>query len=276
MSAIDLAPQAIDLTPQAMTAAPAISACYPSLLGKRVIITGGGSGIGAALVTAFVAQGAAVGFVDIAEAPSLALVAELSGLGGPAPLFRRCDLTDLAQVEQCFADLANRLGGVDILLNNAANDDRHVIDDVTPAYWDQGIAVNLRHLFFAAKAVVPAMRRAGGGVILNFGSVSWHVALPNLSIYQTAKAAIEGMSRGLARDLGPDNIRVNVIVPGAVQTPRQDALWMEEGAAESVLVEQCLKRRIRPADVAALALFLASDDAAMCTAHAYFVDAGWS
>lgn len=246
---------------------------YPSLAGKRVIVTGGGSGIGAALVEAFVAQQARVAFVDIAEDEARALVERLRGTG-PDALFRTLDLTDLDALRDGFAMLEGALGGVDILVNNAASDDRHGIADVTPAYWDERMNVNLRHQFFAAQAVVPAMRRAGGGVILNFGSISWHLGLNDLVLYQTAKAAIEGMTRGLARDLGRHRIRVNTIVPGNVQTPRQQRWYTPEGEAE-IVAAQCLDDRIQPADVAALALFLASDDARMCTGHDYFVDAGW-
>ncbi|MFZ5793403.1 MAG: SDR family NAD(P)-dependent oxidoreductase, partial [Pseudomonadota bacterium] len=173
-----------------------------------------------------------------------------------------------------IAAIAEDLGGIDILINNAASDDRHSVDEVTPAYWDERMATNLRHLFFAAQAVVPGMRAAGGGVIINFGSISWHLGLPDLVLYQTAKAAIEGMTRGLARDLGRDGIRVTTIVPGNVQTPRQQRWYTPEGEAE-IVAAQCLSGRIQPVDVAALALFLASDDAHMCTGHDYFVDAGW-
>lgn len=248
-------------------------AIYPSLKDKRVLVTGGGSGIGEGLVEAFVAQGAEVAFVDIAEDASRALVARL-GDAAHAPVFRACDLTDLDAFKATLAELEQALGGIDVLVNNAANDDRHTVEEVTPAYWDERMAVNLRHLFFAAQAVVPAMKRAGGGVILNFGSISWHLGLPDLVLYQTAKAAIEGMTRALARDLGRDGIRVNTIVPGNVQTPRQMKWYTPEGEAE-IVAAQCIDGRIQPADVAALVLFLASDDARMCTAHDYFVDGGW-
>ncbi|PAX06750.1 SDR family NAD(P)-dependent oxidoreductase [Sphingomonas lenta] len=251
-----------------------LRAIYPSLAGKRVIVTGGGSGIGAALVEAFVAQGARVAFVDVAEDASRELAARLSADARFAPIFRRLDLTDLDALGRTFAELEGELGGVDVLVNNAANDDRHTPDTVTPAYWDDRLAVNLRHLFFAAQAVTPGMKRQGGGVILNFGSISWHLGLPDLVLYQTAKAAIEGMTRALARDLGPDGIRVNTIVPGNVQTPRQQKWYTPEGEAE-IVAAQCLKARVQPEDVAALTLFLASDDARMCTGHDYFVDAGW-
>jgi NAD(P)-dependent dehydrogenase (short-subunit alcohol dehydrogenase family) len=255
-------------------AAGAPRALYPSLADKCVIITGGGSGIGEGLVEAFVAQGSKVAFVDIADDASQAVVERLTPGAKHAPLYRHLDLTDIAALKTVMAELEQGLGGVDILLNNAANDDRHTIDDVTPEYWDERMAVNLRHQFFAAQAVVPAMKRAGGGAILNFGSISWHLGLNDLVLYQTAKAAIEGMTRSMARDLGRANIRVNTIVPGNVQTPRQEKWYTPEGEAE-IVAAQCLDGRIQPADVAALVLFLASDDAKMCTGHDYFVDAGW-
>ncbi|MES2173475.1 MAG: SDR family oxidoreductase [Pseudomonadota bacterium] len=250
-----------------------MSAIYPSLKGKRVFISGGGSGIGAGLVEAFVGQGAHVAFCDIAVTESETLVARLDGADF-APIFHAIDLRDIEAVQAMIGKVEAQLGGIDILINNAANDDRHTIEEVTPAYWDERMAVNLRHLFFAAQAAVPAMKRAGGGVILNFGSISWHLALPELTLYQTAKAAIEGLTRSLARDLGRDNIRVNTIIPGNVKTPRQEKWYTPEGEAE-IVAAQCLDGRILPADVAALAMFLASDDARYCTAHDYFIDAGW-
>lgn len=247
-----------------------MSASYPSLKGKRVLVTGGASGIGAGLVTAFAAQGARVAFVDLDAAAGEALAASLA----PTALFRACDLRNLDAVQATVAAIIAELGAIDILVNNAASDDRHTIEDVTPAYWDERMATNLRHLFFVAQAVIPGMRAAGGGAIVNFGSISWHLALPDLILYQTAKAAIEGLTRSLARDLGRSNIRVNTIVPGNVQTPRQERWYTPEGEAE-IVAAQCLDGRIQPADVAAMALFLASDDARMCTGHDYFVDAGW-
>ncbi|MCJ2117588.1 SDR family oxidoreductase [Methylobacterium sp. J-001] len=250
------------------------SAIYPSLRDKRILVTGGASGIGAGLVEAFVAQGARVAFCDIADEPAQSLVARLSPGAAHKPLYRRCDLTDVEAVRALVAEAETALGGLDVLVNNAGNDDRHKFDEVTPAYWDDRMAVNLRHLFFAAQAAVPAMRRAGGGVILNFGSISWHLGLKDMPLYQTAKAAIEGMTRVLARDLGRDGIRVSAIVPGNVQTPRQERWYTPEGEAE-IVASQCLDGRIQPSDVAALVLFLASDDARMCTGHNYFIDAGW-
>lgn len=253
---------------------PASRATYPSLRGKRVLVTGGASGIGEGLVEAFVGQEARTLFCDIADRAAEALVARLTPGAAHAPLYRRCDLTDVEAVSALVADTETALGGLDVLVNNAGNDDRHRLEDVTPAYWDDRMAVNLRHLFFAAQSAVPAMRRAGGGVILNFGSISWHLGLKEMPLYQTAKAAIEGMTRALARDLGRDGIRVATIVPGNVQTPRQERWYTPEGEAE-IVASQCLDGRIQPADVAAMVLFLASDDARMCTGHGYFVDAGW-
>jgi NAD(P)-dependent dehydrogenase (short-subunit alcohol dehydrogenase family) len=249
-------------------------AIYPSLADKRVLITGGGSGIGEGLVEAFVAQGSRVAFVDILDDAAHALIARLAEGARHAPVYCHCDLTDIDALKRTMAAIEHELGGVDVLINNAGNDDRHGIEEVTPEYWDDRISVNLRHQFFAAQAVAPTMKKAGGGVILNFGSISWHLALPELIVYQTAKAAIEGLTRSLARDLGRSNIRVNTIVPGNVRTERQMRWYTAEGEAE-IVEAQCLDGRVQPVDVAALTLFLASDDARMCTGHDYFVDAGW-
>lgn len=249
-----------------------LRAVYPSLRGKRVLITGGGSGIGAGIVEGFVRQGAAVTFFDVAEAESLALVEQLSGDNTPA--FEQVDLLDIGQVRATIARLVEADGPFDILVNNAANDDRHEIDQVDESYWDDRLGVNLKHQFFAAQAVIPGMRSRGGGAIVNLGSISWHLGLPELTLYQTAKAAIEGLTRSLARELGPDGIRVTCVVPGNVRTPRQLKWYTPEAEAE-IVGAQCLKGRLVPEDVAALVLFLASDDARLITAHEYFVDAGW-
>lgn len=257
------------MTVQACISAQRRTAIYPSLAGKRVVVTGGASGIGAALVERFAEQGAKIVFLDVDDAAGEALAARL-----PDASYRHCDLRNIEPLQACLAEVHGQLGGIDILLNNAANDDRHGIMEVTPEYWEERMATNLRHLFFAAQAVVPAMRKGGGGAIVNFGSISWHLGLSELVLYQTAKAAIEGMTRGLARELGRDNIRVTTIVPGNVQTPRQQK-WYSPQAEAEIVAAQCLNQRIQPADVAALALFLASDDGRMCTGHEYFVDAGW-
>ena len=247
-----------------------MKAMYPSLAGKRVFISGGASGIGEGLVEAFAAQGARVAFCDIAISAGEALSARM----GEGAHFFACDLTDIAAVQAMMSEVESVLGGIDIVINNAANDDRHSVASVTAEYWDERMAVNLRHQFFVAQAAVPAMTRAGGGAIINMGSISWHLGLADLVLYQTAKAAIEGLTRGLARELGRHNIRVTAIIPGNVKTPRQEQWYTPEGEAE-IVKAQCMDGRLMPADVAALALFLASDDARLITGHEYWVDAGW-
>ena len=257
-----------------MPSAAGSKARYPSLAGKGVLVTGGGSGIGAELVRQFAGQGARLAFVDIDEVEGAAL-ADAMGHASHRPLFEHCDLTDLGMVSASLARVERELGGVDILINNAANDDRHEVADVTPAYWDNRMAVNLRHYFFAAQAVLPGMRRRGHGAIVNLGSIAWHLALPSLVLYETAKAGIEGMTRALAREAGQDGVRVVTVVPGAVVTDRQRLLWRNGDEDASIMAAQMLKTRVMPGDVAALVLFLASDDARACTGHSYFVDAGW-
>jgi len=245
-----------------------LRAVYPSLRGKRVLVTGGGSGIGAGIVEAFARQGSQVTFIDLAEARSQALAARTGAS------FECVDLKDIPAVGRCIAALVERDGAFDVLVNNAANDDRHEVEAVTEAYWNDRLDVNLKHQFFCAQAVVPGMRASGGGAIVNLGSISWHLALPGLVLYQTCKAAIEGLTRALARDLGGDNIRVNCVVPGNIKTPRQDQWYTPE--EEAKLVEaQCLQHRLVPDDVAALVTFLASQDARAITGHEYFVDGGW-
>lgn len=246
-------------------------AVYPSLANKTVVITGGGSGIGEVMVEGFVRQKSRVFFLDVAEAESKALVARL---GGGAE-YHPCDLTDVDALRNTLSAIQAKAGPITVLVNNAANDDRHKVAEVTPEYWEQRLAVNLRHLFFAAQFVIAGMKQAGGGSIINLGSVSWHSAIPDLPIYETAKAGIEGMTRALARDLGEANIRVNCVVPGAVRTPRQMKLWHTPEEEAKILAQQCLKARVDPIHVTAMVLFLASDDARMCTAHNYWVDGGY-
>ncbi len=248
-------------------------AIYPDLADKRVVITGGGSGIGAAFVEAFAAQGAQVSFLDIADADGSALQEKLKTAKHPAK-FIHCDLTDLAALAKVFHDLHEEVGSTEILVNNAANDVRHNMSEMTGAKWDASIAVNLKHLYFCSQAVVPGMKAAGGGAIINLGSISWHLALPNLTMYMTAKAGIEAMTRGMARDFGVDNIRVNTIIPGAIKTPKQTLLWHTPEAEVKIFNGQCLKIRVEPEDVAATALFLASKSAAKCTGREYYIDAG--
>lgn len=248
-------------------------AIYPSLEGRKVIVSGGASGIGEGIIDGFVRQGAEVAFVDILGEKSEEVVRRHADAAIP-PEYVHCDITDCDDYVRTLERIVGDLGGCDVLVNNAANDDRHSIDEVTSAYWDERMALNLKHQFFAAKAVVPAMRDAGGGSIINMGSISWHLGLPELALYQTAKAAIEGLTRSLARELGRDNIRVNTVLPGNVQTPRQMKWYTPEGEA-GIVAAQCLDGRIQPEDVAALVMFLASDDARFCTAHNYWIDGGW-
>lgn len=247
------------------------AARYPSLAGRRVVVTGGGSGIGAAIVQAFSTQGAETHFLDVQIGEAEALVQSLVRAPAP-PRFHRCDLTVPQEIERAFSGI----GPVDVLVNNAGNDDRHALDDVTANYFDERMAVNLRHYVLCARAVASGMRTAGRGVIINLGSISWHLGLPDLSVYEAAKAAAEGLTRGLSRELGPAGVRVVCIAPGSVRTPRQLKWYPTPEAEAEILANQALKGRIEPRDVAALALFLASDDARYCTGHTYFVDAGWA
>jgi NAD(P)-dependent dehydrogenase (short-subunit alcohol dehydrogenase family) len=245
-----------------------LRALYPSLRGKRVLITGGGSGIGAGLVEGFVRQGSQVTFIDVLDEEPRALAARTGAA------FEKVDLKDIPAVTARIGGLIDREGAFDVLVNNAANDDRLEVGKVTEDYWNDRIDVNLKHQFFCAQAVAPGMRANGGGVIVNLGSISWHLALPDLFLYQTCKAAIEGMTRALARDLGRDNIRVSCVVPGNIKTPRQDKWYTPADEAE-IVAAQCLNHRLVPDDVAALVTFLASADARAITGHEHFVDAGW-
>jgi len=244
---------------------------YPDLAGRTVFVSGGGSGIGAAFVARFVEQGCRVAFVDIADAPSQALVAQL---GEQHVRYAHCDVRDIAALQAAIADVQRAWGPIRVLLNNAARDDRHKLEDVTPAYWDENQAINLRHHVFAAQSVAPGMAAAGGGAIINLGSISWMRGRPAMVGYTTAKAAISGMTRVLARELGGRNIRVNAIVPGAIATDRQTALWTTPEAEQEILEQQCLKFRLSVDDVARTALFLASDEARGITGQNLIVDAG--
>jgi len=258
-----------------MTAEWGKFATYPSLAGRVVFISGGGSGIGASFVEHFCAQGAKVAFCDIAEAPSRALVKRLARTKHPAPLFIPCDLRDIAQLRATIAQAAKALGTITVLVNNAARDDRHEVADVTPEYWDERFAVNLKHQFFAAQAVHPGMKKAGGGSIINMGSTSWMLGVPNMPAYVSAKSAVVGLTRGLARNFGPDKIRVNSVLPGWVMTERQRTLWLTPEGDRKIDESQCLIQRLMPADIARMVLFLASDDSQMCTNQSYIVDGGW-
>ena len=249
---------------------------YGSLQGKRVFVTGGGTGIGEAIVSAFVAQGAIVAFVDIAREASEQLVARLKDAGGAAPVFRHCDITDIPALQRTMAELAGELGDFDVLVNNAANDQRHDIADVSLDYWNERIAINQRPMFFTCQAVLPGMKKKGGGSIINFSSMSWHAKGAGYPVYATTKAAVIGLTRSLARDLGSFGIRVNTVTPGWVMTQRQIALWVNEAAEEEIKKAQCLPGKLMPDDIAAMVLFLAADDSRMCTAQDFVVDAGWT
>ncbi len=243
---------------------------YPSLSGKTVFVTGGASGIGAQIVRAFADQGARVGFVDLDEAGGAALRSDL----GDRHAFAPCDLRDIAALKTAFADLARDLGPAQVLVNNAAQDDRHDWREVTAAYWDDRLNTNLRHMFFAIQAVAPAMIEAGAGSIINLGSNSWWEAGGGFPAYATAKSAVHGLTRTMARDLGGHRIRVNTVVPGWIMTERPKSLWVTPEALAKQLDRQCLPDPIDPVYVARMVLFLASDDAAMCSAQNFMVEAG--
>jgi len=250
-------------------------AIYPSLRDRTVLVTGGATGIGASLVEHFVAAGSRVAFCDIDVANGERLAASLADASHP-PVFVPADLTDADAIAGVVATVRQRCGPVSILLNNAANDMRHSIEATTPASWDAGIAVNLKHQFFVAQAVVDDMKRLGGGSIVNFGSISWKLKQGGMPVYTTSKAAVEGLTRSLARDLGPFNIRVNTLVPGWVMTERQVRLWLDDQGREDIARGQCINKPLMPAHIAQMALFLAADDSAMCTAQNFVVDGGWT
>jgi NAD(P)-dependent dehydrogenase (short-subunit alcohol dehydrogenase family) len=248
------------------------NAIYPTLRDRGVLISGGASGIGEAIVRAFVAQGAKVGFLDIADDAANKLTAELSPNG--TVHYERCDVTDMAALGRAIENVRGALGPITILINNAAHDQRHKIDDITPAFWDERIAVNLKHQFFAAQAVYPDMKAASNGAIVNFGSSAYLVGDKDLLIYSTAKAGVIGLTRALARDLGEHNIRVNAVIPGWIMTQRQIDLWLTPEAENDLMRRQCIKRKLYPDDVARLVLFLGSDDASGCTNQSYVIDGG--
>jgi NAD(P)-dependent dehydrogenase (short-subunit alcohol dehydrogenase family) len=249
---------------------------YPSLSGKRVFITGGGSGIGAALVEGFARQGALVAFVDIAEKAGIELTAKLEAAGITRPWYRRVDVTRVPELQQAIADAARELGDFHVLVNNVASDDRHALLEVTPEYWDQRMAINQRPAFFAIQSVVPGMQRLGGGSIINLGSTGWQCKSGGYPAYATAKSSVNGLTRGLARELGAARIRINVVSPGWVMTERQIALWMDAAGEADLKRNQCLPDKLWPEDIAAMVLFLASDQARAITAQEFIVDAGWN
>ena len=244
-------------------------ATYPSLKDRSVLVTGGASGIGASIVEHFAAQGARVAFLDV-DAEGGAAHAERTGAH-----FERCDLRDIPALRAAVARAAERVGRIAVLVNNAARDDRHSLESVTPEYWDERMATNLRHQFFMAQAVAPGMIAAGAGSIINFGSVSWRLGQGGMPVYTTAKAAVEGLTRSLARDLGPHRIRANTVIPGWIMTERQKTLWLTPEADAERARGQCIPDQLGPADVARLVLWLAADDSRMCTNQCWVVDGGW-
>jgi NAD(P)-dependent dehydrogenase (short-subunit alcohol dehydrogenase family) len=248
-------------------------ASYPSLTDRVVFVTGGASGIGAEIVRAFALNGAKVAFVDIQTDAAAALAAELRE-APHSPLFLQADLVDIDALRAAIDATRRALGPIAVLINNAANDERHVLDDVTPDYWDGMMNVNLRHQFFAAQAVRPHMKELGYGSIVNFSSIAWMVGAAGMVAYTTAKSAIVGLTKSLGREFGPDNIRVNAIAPGAVVTDKQLRLWYTPEQADEMAGRQAIRRRLLPTDIARTALFLAADDSEMITKQYLVVDGG--
>ncbi len=246
---------------------------YPSLESRAVFVTGGASGIGESLVEHFAAQGAAVKFIDIDESAGQALVARLGG--AVRAQFERCDVRDIGALKAAILSFADEHGGLDVLVNNAGSDERHAVESVDPAYWHNRMAVNLDHHFFAAQTARDSMARKGGGSIVNLGSIMVDMAASGAVAYVTAKGAIHAMTRALAREFGPQRIRVNCLVPGWIMTRRQVALYVEDAGLRRIAEGQCLPDALVPADVARMALFLAADDSEHCTSQSFVVDGGW-
>jgi D-xylose 1-dehydrogenase len=244
-------------------------ATYPSLRGQVAFVSGGATGLGAEFVAQLAAQGVNVGFVDIQDEAGQALAERVGGL------YQHCDVRDIAALQDAIAVTGERLGPVTVLVNNAANDQRQSVATLSVSEWDEFMEINLRHHFFATQAAMPMMREAGHGSVVNIGSISAHIDLMDLPVYITAKAGIEGLTRTLARELGPDGIRVNCVMPGWVMTERQLAHWITPEAEESIQRNQCLPQKLYPADVARLVLWLAAEDSRSCTAQRWIVDAGW-
>jgi NAD(P)-dependent dehydrogenase (short-subunit alcohol dehydrogenase family) len=250
-------------------------AIYPSLRDRAVLITGGAGGIGASMVEHFAAQGARVAFLDIADTAAHRLVGEVEAAGRPRPLYLHTDVTDTDALRAAIHAAGEQLGPFHVLVNNAAHDERHRWQDVTPEYWDQRIAINLKHQFFAIQAVAPAMITAGAGAIVNFGSTSWRLGNGGMPAYTASKAGVEALTRSFARDLGEHRIRVNTVLPGWVMTERQLSLWMTPEAEQVRSAGQCIKDRLYPPDMARLVLWLAADDSRMATNQTFCVDGGW-
>jgi D-xylose 1-dehydrogenase len=250
-------------------------ASYPSLRNRTVVVTGGASGIGEAIVEAFAAQHANVAFLDINNTAANQLIQKIETAGSPPPVYYHCDLTDTAAIAKSVEAILARFHHIDVLINNAGNDSRHTIDQVTSQSWDNAMAVNLKHQFFMAQAVLPSMKNARQGSIINMSSISWAIPSTGLPVYVTAKAAIVGLTRTLAHELGAHNIRVNCVMPGAIQTERQKQLWFTEAYKSEILARQALKRMILPDEVARLILFLAAEDSSAITNQSFVIDGGW-
>ncbi len=251
-------------------------ATYPSLRDRIVLITGGASGIGEVFVESFTAQSAQVVFLDINDEAAQALIDRLSPTAAHAPVYVHCDLTDSTRIAEMLAQVIARFGIIDVVINNAGDDTRHKTEDITPEFWDRCTAVNLKHQFFVSQAVIPGMKWQGRGVILNMSSISWMIPSTGLPVYVASKAAIVGLTRTLAHELGPHGIRVNCILPGAIETARQRRNWYTEEYVNEILSEQAIKRLLQPEEVARLALFLAADDSSGITNQSYIVDGGWT
>ena len=250
-------------------------ALYPSLQDRAVLITGGATGIGETLVEAFAAQGAKVAFIDLAADEGQALCARLATTSRHAPQFMPADLGKVDALRVAITSLRERTGPFSVLLNNAANDKRHAVEETTPEFWDASVAVNIKHQFFTAQAVLDDMKALGGGSIINFGSISWMLKQGGMPAYTCSKAAAQGLTRCLAHDFGPHRIRVNTLVPGWVMTEKQLRLWVSEETKKEIAKGQCINEPLMPQHIAAMALFLAADDSAMCTAQDFIVDGGW-
>lgn len=248
---------------------------FPSLKNRSVFVTGGGSGIGAAIVTAFAEQDARVAFIDVASQASETLAQQLVDAGHAPPWWRACDVRDLAALQAAITEAASAIGDFSVLVNNVASDDRHTLESVTPDYYDERMAINERPAFFAIQSVVPGMRRLGAGSIINLGSTGWQGKGAGYPCYAIAKSSVNGLTRGLARTLGQERIRINTVSPGWVMTERQIKLWLDAEGERELQRNQCLPDKLMPHDIARMVLFLASDDAAMCTAQEFKVDAGW-
>jgi NAD(P)-dependent dehydrogenase (short-subunit alcohol dehydrogenase family) len=249
-------------------------AAYPSLEGRVVVVTGGASGIGESVVEHFAGQGAQVVFLDIQDDAAEKLIERL-GTAVRRPVFSHCDLTDMDAVRTAVVEIERRFKRIDVLVNNAGNDTRHTVEEVTPESWDRCMAINVKQQFFMAQAVIPSMKQAGRGAIINMSSIAWLIPSTGLPVYVTAKAAIVGLTRTLAHELGSANIRVNCVLPGAILTDRQRKLWLTDQYKAEVLGRQALKRLLLPEEVARLVLFLASDDSSGITNQSYIVDGGW-